>query len=280
MFIMTAPKILNSNSLENICQAAVQLSKEVGQFLRQELGKVSQAAIEQKQRNHLVSYVDKTAEKQLIEGLKAILPEAAFLAEEATVTHEEKEWQWIIDPLDGTTNFLHQLPFFSISLALQYQGETVVGVVHEANQDETFYSWEGARTTFVNGQAVQVSTTTSLADSLLATGFPYYDFKHLDAYLKMIKPLMLETRGLRRLGSAALDLAYVACGRFDGYFEYSLSPWDVAGGAFLVQQAGGLVTEFDGGSNFIHGRNILAANPAIHANLLKLSQTHFSGGFE
>ncbi|BDS15160.1 inositol monophosphatase family protein [Aureispira anguillae] len=262
-------------NLELICQKTCQLTVEVGQFLKAELGKVKRQDIEHKQLNHLVSYVDKSAEQQLIDGLSAFLPEAAFLAEEETVAYEKKDWQWIIDPLDGTTNFLHQLPFFAISIALQYQNETVLGVVHEVNNQETFYSWKGSDQAFLNQRAIRVSTTDSIAQSLLATGFPYYDFEQMDAYLQMIKPLMLGTRGLRRLGSAALDLAYVACGRFDGYFEYSLSPWDVAGGAFIVQQAGGVVSDFSGENNFIHGREIIAGTPLIHQHLLDSTLKYF-----
>lgn len=262
-------------NLEKICHQTCQLTLEVGQFLKAELGKVKNKEIEHKQLNHLVSYVDKTAEQKLIEGLSSFLPDAAFLAEEETVVHEQKDWQWIIDPLDGTTNFLHQLPFFSISIALQHQEETVLGVVHEVNNQETFYSWKGADAAFLNQQKIQVSATNKLEDSLLATGFPYYDFERMDAYLAMIKPLMLGTRGLRRFGSAALDLAYVACGRFDGYFEYSLSPWDVAGGAFIVQQAGGLVGDFSGENDFIHGREIVAGNPIIYQHLVDATMKHF-----
>lgn len=262
-------------NLKQICQQTCQLSEQVGAFLCQELGKVQATEIEHKQLNHLVSYVDKKAENQLIEGLKTLLPEASFLAEEGTVTPQNHPWQWIIDPLDGTTNFLHGLPFFSISLALQYEGETVLGVVHEANRKETFYSWKGASTAFLNGTPIQVSPTTVLADSLLATGFPYYDFEHMAAYLALLQQFMQQTRGLRRFGSAALDLAYVACGRFDGYFEYSLSPWDVAAGAFLVEQAGGQVADFSGGNNFVHGKEILAGNPSIFNILLERIKTHF-----
>ncbi len=203
------------------------------------------------------------------------MPEASFLAEEGTVAAEARSWQWIIDPLDGTTNFLHGLPFFSISLALQYEGETVLGVVHEANRQETFYSWKGAAGCFLNKKIITVSPTAALADSLLATGFPYYDFEKMQAYMLVLQDLMQDTRGLRRFGSAALDLAYVACGRFDGYFEYSLSPWDVAAGAFLVQQAGGRVSDFAGGNNYIHGREILAGNSALFETLLKRVRTYF-----
>lgn len=261
--------------LENTCLAVVELSRTVGAFIKAELGKVQAQSIEHKQRNHLVSYVDKTAEKRLIEGLEPLIENAAFLAEEATVEHTEKDWQWIIDPLDGTTNFLHHIPFFAISIALQYKKKTILGVVYEVNSEECFYSWEGASSSFLNGQAVKVSTTDTLEQSLLATGFPYYDFEHTSAYCVMLQELMLSTRGIRRLGAAALDLAYVACGRFDGYYEYSLAPWDVAAGAFLVQQSGGQVSDFSGGDNYLFGREIVAGNPSIYPLLVDRTQKHF-----
>lgn len=263
--------------LENICQQACKLTKEVGQFLRTELGKVDQDKIEQKYFNNLVSYVDKASEEQLIKGLSQILPEASFIAEEETVAPENKPYRWIIDPLDGTTNFLHQLPFFAISIALQHHEKTVLGIVYEVNKDELFYSWEGANTAYLNGRTIGVTKTTDMKDALLATGFPYYDFEQVDAYLQMLKSLMLGTRGLRRIGSAALDLVYVACGRFDGYFEYSLSPWDVAGGAFIAQQAGALVSDFSGGNDYIFGREIIAASPAVHQVLVDMTQKYFKG---
>ena len=165
-------------NIKQVCHQAIKTVQETAQFLKQELGKVDIGQIEHKQRNHLVSYVDKTAEKMLIDGLKELIPTAAFLAEEETVIYEQKEWQWIIDPLDGTTNFLHHLPFFSISVALQYQNKTVLGIVQEVNNQETFYAYEGGGA-FLNGKQMHVSQTNTLEHSLLATGFPYYDYpKH------------------------------------------------------------------------------------------------------
>ena len=262
-------------NIENICLKACEEINDISNFLKAELGKVATTSIEIKERNHLVSYVDKQSEQLLIDSLSKIVPQAAFLVEEATVAHEKKGWQWIIDPLDGTTNFLHSLPFFSISVALQHQGKTVLGIVHSIMQNELFYSF-GQQKAFMNNQRIQVSPTSLLEDALLATGFPYYDFEHIDAYLAMIKPLMLKTRGLRRFGSAALDLAYVACGRFDGYFEYSLSPWDVAAGAFIVQQAGGQVGDFSNGNNYIFGKEIVAGNPNIYNYLIESTNNFFN----
>lgn len=267
---------MSSPNLQQLCQDTRRLCEAVGAFLCAELGRVQAEEIQTKQRNHLVSYVDQTAEQRLVEGLQILLPEASFLAEEGTVAHEARDWEWIIDPLDGTTNFLHGLPFFSISIALQYKQETVLGVVHEAVRQESFYSWKGAKGAYLNEQRVTVSPTPTLEDSLLATGFPYYDFEQQTAYMQVLGTLMQQTRGLRRFGSAALDLAYVSCGRFEGYFEYSLSPWDVAAGAFLVQQAGGRVSDFSGGGHYIHGREIVAGNAPLHHALLTLLQAHFN----
>lgn len=265
--------------LQQICTEAQAIIKEVGAFLMQELGKVSTQQIEMKQLNHLVSYVDKSAEEQLVSKLGQLLPESVFLAEEGhstdMTTASSAEWCWIIDPLDGTTNFLHQLPFFCISIALQRNAKTVMGIVYEPSHNDMFYAWKDGGA-FCNGQKIEVSPCIDLKDSLLATGFPYYDFEHTEAYAELLKELMLKTRGIRRIGSAALDLVYVASGRFDAYYEYSLSPWDVAAGALIVQEAGGLVSDFEGGEDYLYGREILAGNPAIFEQLLGRIKHHFT----
>jgi myo-inositol-1(or 4)-monophosphatase len=260
--------------LENICQKSCDVVRTVGSFLKQELGKVSAEAIEIKSLNSLVSYVDKTAEEQLVKGLGEIVPEATFLTEEKTVEQKEGVFQWIIDPLDGTTNFLHQLPFFSISVALQHHGKTVLGIVLEVNRDECFYAWKGAGA-FLNNKKIKVSSTKTLGDSLIATGFPYYDYDHAQSFLKTLDFFMRNTRGIRRFGSAALDLVYVACGRFDAFYEYSLNAWDVAGGAFIVQEAGGVVSDFKGESNYLFGKEIIAVNPNIHDAFFKAINSSF-----
>ncbi len=171
---------------------------------------------------------------------------------------------WIIDPLDGTTNFIHGVPVYSISLALVKDGVVQSGVVYEISRDECFTAWKGGGA-YLNGTRIHVSETNSLAQSLLATGFPYYDFKRIQDYLALLHDLMKSTHGLRRLGSAAVDLAYVSCGRFEGFFEYGLSPWDVAAGVILVTEAGGQVTDFNGGEKYIFGHQIVAGCPGIFA---------------
>lgn len=260
--------------LSNICQNANQLAERTARFIRQELGRVSAGQIEEKALNSLVSYVDKEAETQLVEGLSQLVPGSVFLTEEDTVVNQEGALRWIIDPLDGTTNFLYQLPVFSVSLALEREGEIVLGIVYEVNRQECFYAWQGGGA-FLNGNPIRVSQRATLSESLLATGFPYYDYERTQAYLQVLGQLMQNSRGLRRFGSAAVDLAYVACGRFDGYFEYSLQPWDVAGGAFIVQQAGGTVSDFNGGNNWLHGQEMVAANGAISEAFLTLIKAAF-----
>ena len=254
-----------------ICEQAIEAVKEAAHFIKSNYGKVTSSEIEDKSINSLVSYVDKTAEEILVKACQKIVPQATFVTEEETVQSKRGEYSWIIDPLDGTTNFLHGIPFFSVSLALTHHDKTVVGIVYEVNRDECFYSYGGGQA-FLNGQPIHTSKNTELISALIATGFPYTKLEKLDSHLQMIKYLKFNARGLRRIGSAALDLAYVAAGRFDAYFEYGLNPWDVAAGTFLVEQAGGRVTDFEEGDNFIFGEELVAASQAIQPILLKLVQ--------
>lgn len=260
--------------LKNICLQVCALSKKTGAFIKQEALKFNTDTIEIKGKNDFVSYVDKTAEKLIVEELQKILPEAGYIAEEGTLSQKGATYNWIIDPLDGTTNFIHGLPCFSISIALMREQTLVLGVVYEINQDECFYAWENGPA-YLNDKIIQVSRVKTLSSSLLATGFPYYDYGRMNEYLELFKYFIQNTHGLRRLGSAATDLAYVACGRFEGFYEYSLQPWDVAAGAFIVQQAGGKVSDFKGGSDFIFGKELVADNSLISADFLKAIQTYF-----
>lgn len=264
-----------SINLQTLCQEVSELSKAVGVFIRSEQTKFSSEKIEVKGKNDFVSYVDKTSEKLIVEKLSKLLPEAGFIAEEGTSTKKGEIYNWVIDPLDGTTNFIHGIPCFAISIALMRKEELILGVIYEVNFDECFYAWEGSKA-FLNGKEIRVSETSKLSDSLLATGFPYYDYGHTDEYLRLFKHFMKNTHGLRRLGSAATDLAYVACGRFEGFYEYSLHPWDVAAGAFIVQQAGGKVTDFKGEGNYIFGKEIVAGNAVFFDEFLTAVKTHFN----
>ncbi len=253
-------------NLEYICNQVIELSKTVASFINKE--KINSADVETKSKNSLVTYVDKTAERKIVDGLIPLIPNAGFITEEETANNLGAEYNWIVDPLDGTTNFIHGIPFYSISIALQKGNNTILGMVLEATSGECFYAWEGSNA-YLNGKRIQVSKTKTFADSLLATGFPYYDYDRVDKYIALLKHFMQETRGIRRMGSAALDLAYVACGRFDGFYEYSLNPWDVAAGAFIVQQAGGRVTDFKGENNYIYGKEIVAGNNTLFNDLSK-----------
>ncbi len=253
--------------LQKITVGACKIVKEVGEFIRQERGEVGAGQIETKSLNSLVSYVDKKAEEMLVSALGKLTPDAAFLTEEETVKTEEKLFRWIIDPLDGTTNFLHQIPVFSISIALQRKDKTIIGIVYEINNDECFSGWLNGGV-FLNGRKVSVTREESLSDVLVATGFPYFDFARTTKYLEVLEYFMRHSRGVRRLGSAAVDLAYVACGRFGGFYEYSLNAWDVAAGAFLVEEAGGFVSDFSGGEKFLFGKEIVAAGPDIFQEML------------
>ncbi len=258
-----------------LCMDVVELARQVGMFIKIEEQKVKQADIEEKSLNSLVSYVDKQAERKIVDALSELLPDAGFIAEEGTSDKVGEEYNWIIDPLDGTTNFLHGIPTFSVSIALERRtsnsshSHIVLGVVYEVNRDECFYSWEGGKA-FLNNKEIRTSEGKKLENSLLATGFPYYDYKRMNSYFEVLKYFAQNTRGVRRIGSAAVDLVYVACGRFEAFFEYSLNPWDVAAGAFIVEQAGGKVADFKGGSNWLHGKEMLAASKGIYEEVLEI----------
>lgn len=249
-----------------ILQQTEIVAKEAGEFIRKERQSFDLNKVEQKGLNDLVSYVDKEAEKIIVDRLSRILPEADFITEEGTGSTNGKEYTWIIDPLDGTTNFIHGLPIFSVSIGLKHLNEIVLGVVYEINFDECFYAVKG-KGAFCNGKPIQVSTAKTLGESLIGTGFPYSAFGQIDNYLSVLRLLMEKCHGLRRMGSAAVDLCYVACGRQDGFFEYDLKPYDVAAGIIIIQEAGGRVSDFEMGDDFLFGKKIVATNGLIHDEL-------------
>lgn len=260
--------------LQTLCHDVCSLARSTGDFIRKERLRFSSDKIEIKGKNDLVSYVDKTSEKFIVEGLSLLLPGSGFIAEEGTSDRKGDEYNWIIDPLDGTTNFIHGIPCYAISIALMRKEELVLGVIYEINLDECFYAWEGGKA-YLNEKEIHVSETATLSASLIATGFPYYDYHRMDEYMELFRHFMKNTHGLRRLGSAATDLAYVACGRFEGFYEYSLQSWDVAAGAFIVKQAGGKVSDFSGGTNFIFGKELVAGNAACFEEFLNAVQLYF-----
>lgn len=249
-------------NIEHLLSRTRPIVDEVAVFIKKQLGEVASEQVETKELNSLVSYVDRTAEERLVAGLSELLPGAAFLTEEETVEQSEAEYRWIIDPLDGTTNFLHQLPCFAISVALEWKGEIVLGIVHEVSRREQFYAWKNGGA-WLNGKRIHVSNTADLKNSLVATGFPYRDFGQMEKYLDVFRFFMKNTRGIRRFGAAAVDLAWVACGRFEVFFEYGLSPWDVAAGILLVKEAGGELSDFKRGDDFLFGEELIAAGPKV-----------------
>jgi myo-inositol-1(or 4)-monophosphatase len=260
--------------LDQLINSVIEISKDAGDFIREQRKTFSPDKIEFKGLNDLVSYVDKTAEEIIVAALQKVLPEAGFITEEKTINKVGERYNWIIDPLDGTTNFIHGLPVYSVSIALQEFDELVLGVVYEVNQDECFYAWKGS-SAFLNGNIIKVSNSPTISKSLLATGFPYYDFTKQNAYINLFTELMKSCHGLRRLGSAAVDLAYTACGRFDAFYEYNLNPWDVAAGIVIVKQAGGNIVNFKGGEEVLQTRELLATNGKITDELLKVIDKYF-----
>jgi len=263
-------------NLEHLTLLAGQAVQETATFIRAETGRVQAGQIEEKFLNGLVSYVDRTAEEMLVERLSNLLPEAAFITEEETVAQQNAELQWIIDPLDGTTNFLYGLPHFSVSVGLKAGDDLVLGIVHHVPQDEMFYAWQGGGA-WCNGQPIRVSSRAEMRQALISTGFPYHNFSRADEWFAALREFMAEGRGARRFGSAALDLAWVAAGRFDVFFEYGLNSWDVAAGAVLVREAGGYATDFSGGGDFIEKKEMLACNEGVFEKALKVVRENFGG---
>lgn len=254
------------NNYESLCRQVIAIAKKTAEYIQSERGKLLQEQIEVKGLNDFVTRVDKNSEKLLVEALESIVPGAGFIAEENTKPQQGEIYNWIIDPLDGTTNFIHGAPCYCISIALMEHNQIIIGVIYELNLKECFYAWKGGGA-YLNEQKIHVSQIASLKDSLLATGFPYYDYKWLNEYLELFKHFMKNTHGVRRLGSAAADLAYVAAGRFEGFYEYSLKSWDVAAGTLIVTEAGGRVSDFKGGNDFLFGQQIVCSNSKIFSEL-------------
>jgi len=257
-----------SLTYRQLCQFTCDVARSAGKFILEESKSFNDSKIETKGLHDLVSYVDKTSEQRIIAGLHKLLPESGFIAEEGTSEKHGERFNWIIDPLDGTTNFIQGVPVYAVSIGLLEYDELVLGVVYEVGRDECFYAWKDGGA-FLNGKPIHVSDRNDIQDALLATGFPYSNFDLLDGYMSLLKWTMTEARGVRRLGSAATDLAYVACGRFDVFWEYDLKPWDVAAGALIVKEAGGAVTDFNGGNNYLFGKKIVASNGLLDSLILK-----------
>ncbi len=257
------------DAFERVARAAVE---EAGKRLRAAWGESKK--IEYKGTIDLVTQTDREVEALVIGHLRRAFPEHVVIGEEASAGGAvsrpgNNQYVWYVDPLDGTTNFAHSHPQFAVSVALARGAELLLGVVHDPIRGETFQARRGCGAT-LNGESIGVSDVSGLGQALLGTGFPYDRREHIDFYLSFLRDFMLRAHGVRRAGSAALDLCYVACGRFDGYWEWKLRPWDVAAGALVVREAGGVVSDFRGGEFDIFGEQTLATNGHLHAAMVKV----------
>jgi myo-inositol-1(or 4)-monophosphatase len=285
----------STNDWKAIIDRALPIVAEAAAFIRSQAGLVKEDAVETKSRNSLVSYVDLQAEKMLVEGLQQIIPESGFITEESTIDQQHSAYTWIIDPLDGTTNFLQQIPFYCVSVALAFENTIVVGIVHDVERDEVFYAWKGGGAWCRKGSegkgqgavgmgnrdlgkeesVIHVSSRNNVGDTVVATGFPYASRDVYPQLTAVFDFFLKNARGIRRLGSAALDLAYVACARVDVYYETSLNEWDIAAGILLVEEAGGKVSDFASRQDMLQNGQIIAANAHVHAAVVNHIRTIF-----
>lgn len=256
-------------NIKEICIQTVEIVRETGEYILHQHLNRENLAIEEKGTHNFVTEVDKTAERMLVDELSVILPEAGFIAEEGTRSVKGEKYNWIIDPLDGTTNFIHGVFPFAISVGLAENDKPVLGVILELGLNECFYAWKGGGA-WKDGKSIEVSKRKTLHESLIATGFPYTNFSALSPFMDTLNWFMKNSQGLRRLGSAATDIAYVACGRYDGFYEYGLNPWDVAAGIIILEEAGGKSADFNGGDNYIFGEEIICSNGANHQEFIEV----------
>jgi myo-inositol-1(or 4)-monophosphatase len=230
--------------------------------------------INEKARNDLVSAADLASEEVILEAIRSRFPDHSILSEEAgQSTPTESGPTWIIDPLDGTTNFVHGLPQFAVSIGVAVDGRTDFGVILDPSKDDVFSAARGRGAKW-NGKPCRISDRGGLSGALLATGFPFKAHRLLDPYLAIFRDLFLRCKAIRRPGAAALDLAYTACGLFDGFFEFQLSAWDIAAGAVLVEEAGGIITDMDGGSDYLYSGNVICGTPGVHGDILEVVSAH------
>ena len=252
---------------------AVKAARRAATVINRASTQLDLLTVQSKSPNDFVTEVDRAAEQAIIEVLRDAFPGHGILAEESGESGPESEFTWIIDPLDGTTNFIHGLPQYAVSIAQTKNGVLEHAVVYDPNTNEMFTASRGAGA-FLNDRRIRVSRRTRLNEALIGTGFPFRRFDHVDAYLAMFKELTQKTAGIRRPGAASLDLAYVAAGRFDGFWEMGLSPWDMAAGVLLIQEAGGLVSDLSGEANYLTTGNLVAGTPKIFGQLLPIIQSY------
>ncbi len=260
--------------MKEFLNAAIEAAQLGGDVLMEHLGKLKEQDIHEKKAYDFVTYVDMESEKRIKDFISSKFPEHHILAEESGGSPITSEPTWIIDPLDGTKNYIHTFPHFAISIALSIDNEIVVGVIYDPIKNDLFYAVRGEGA-YRNGEKIRVAEVSDIGYSLIATGFPFRAKDVLDTYLSVFRIVFLKAAGMRRAGSAALDLAYVAAGIFQGFFEYGLSPWDIAAGSLLVSEAGGIVSDFMGSNLFIMTGNTVAGTPKVHEFLVEVTSSIF-----
>ena len=256
---------------------AVKAARRAGDIINRAAVNLDRLTITRKAHSDFVSEVDRSAEEAIIKIVLDAYPDHSILAEESGKSGQvgKSEYQWVIDPLDGTTNFLHGFPQYCVSIALLHRGILSQAVIYDPVSDELFTASRGGGA-FLNDHRIRVSKRIQLGESLIGTGFPFRDFTHMEAYLAMFKDLIPKTAGIRRPGSAALDLAYVAAGRYDGFWETGLAPWDIAAGCLLILEAGGMVSDLEGNGQYLRSGQVVAGNPKIFAQLLQIISPHLT----
>jgi myo-inositol-1(or 4)-monophosphatase len=260
------------NPMHPMLNTAVTAARRAGALINRASFDIGKLTITSKRPRDFVSEVDRAAEEEIIRILRKAYPDHAILAEESgahAAPKGESEYQWIIDPLDGTTNFLHGLPQYCVSIGLLHRGIPSQAVVFDPTRNELFTASRG-RGAFLNDTRIRCSKTIKLGDALIGTGFPFRELKHLKVYIAMFEEMTRQCAGVRRPGSAALDLCYVGCGRYDGFWEIGLSPWDMAAGALIVRESGALIGDLDGGEDYLASGRVLAGTPKIYAQMISL----------
>lgn len=257
---------------------AVKAARRAGNLIHRAADNLDHLTVTKKSHSDYVSEVDRAAEQAIINTLLDAYPKHAILAEESGA-QGDSEYLWIIDPLDGTTNFLHGFQQYAVSIALQHNGVLTQAVIYDPTKNDLFTATRGSGA-YINDRRLRVSKRIELADCLIGTGFPYTKFEHLDPYMNILRDMMQKTSGLRRPGSASLDLAYTAAGRYDGFFEIGLKPWDIAAGCLLITEAGGLVGDMQGNDAYLKSGNLCAGNAKIFAQMLQVIAPHLTEGLK
>ena len=264
---------------QEFLKTAVSAARLAGDIIIKNLGHLSREDIQNKQAFDFVTKVDRWSEAVIMQTIREKFPSHRFLTEETLKQEDTGDYRWIIDPLDGTTNYIHGYPVFSVSIALEYKSEMIIGVVFDPLKDELFHAVRGTGA-FLNNQKISASETNLLEKSLVATGFPFRAKEMIDLYLKAFRGIFDGVSDIRRAGSAAIDLSYVAAGRVEGFFELKLSPWDIAAGSLLIREAGGIITDFGGGSDYLSTGNVVAGNKYVQPEILKKIKDVFRGTVE